>query len=158
MQTRMLNLPTGPAQGIIRSVMDKNFVSATKQTELAVRMAALGVRDGDLIEKFVLGSGKGGQKINKTASCVYLRHVPSGIEVKCQQERSQALNRFFARRLLCEELESRRDGAASVRQQAIERVRRQKRRKSRRQRAKTLDDKHHQSEKKSARRSTASDD
>ncbi|MFZ4395260.1 MAG: peptide chain release factor family protein [Kiritimatiellia bacterium] len=138
--------------------MDKNFVSVTKQADLAVRLVALGVRDCDLIEKFVLGSGKGGQKINKTASCVYLQHVPSGIEVKCQQERSQVLNRFFARRLLCEELESRRDGAASARQQAIERMRRQKRRKSRRQRAKTLDDKHHQSEKKSARRASASDD
>ena len=134
--------------------MDKKFIGATKQADLAVRLAALGVHDGDLIEKFVLGSGKGGQKINKTASCVYLQHVPSGIEVKCQQERSQVLNRFFARRLLCEELESRRDGAASARRQAIERVRRQKRRKSRRQRAKTLDDKHHQSEKKSARRSS----
>jgi len=136
--------------------MDNYFVSVTKRTDLADRLAALGVRDGDIIEKFVLGSGKGGQKINKTASCVYLRHLPSGIEVKCQQERSQALNRFFARRMLCEELESRRDGAASARQQAIERVRRQKRRKSRRQRAKTLDDKHHQSEKKSARRLSVS--
>ena len=148
----MRSLPSGADLGIITPVMDSNFISATKQAELAVRLADLGVRDGDLTEKFVLGSGKGGQKINKTASCVYLRHLPSGIEVKCQQARSQALNRFFARRLLCEELESRRDGAASARQQAIERLRRQKRRKSRRQRAKTLDDKHHQSEKKSARR------
>ncbi len=135
--------------------MDDNFVSATKRTDLAVRLAGLGVRDGDLVEKFVLGSGKGGQKINKTASCVYLRHLPSGIEIKCQHGRSQALNRFLARRLLCEEMEARRDGAAGARQQAVERLRRQKRRKSRRQRAKTLDDKHHQSEKKNARRAVS---
>ena len=127
-------------------------VSPQKESELVARMAALGLRAEDIEEKFVRGSGAGGQKINKTSSCVYLLHKPSGIEVKCQRERSQAMNRFFARRELCERIEEEREGKRSARQQAFEKVRRQKRRRSRRQKARMLEDKHHHSEKKSQRR------
>jgi len=126
-------------------------LSPEKETALARRMAELGLRETDLEERFIKGSGKGGQKINKTSSCVYLRHRPSGIEIKCQRERSQALNRFLARRELCDRWEQRLRGALSARQQEIEKIRRQKRRRSRRQRARMLADKRHQSGKKALR-------
>ena len=127
-------------------------VGSEKNEALAARMAALGIREADLVEKFVRGSGAGGQKVNKTSSCVYLLHRPSGMEVKCQWERSQVLNRFLARRELCDRLEARMKGAASARQQEIEKIRRQKRRRSRRQKARMLDDKRHHGAKKAMRR------
>ena len=132
--------------------MSDAFVGGDKQSQLEERMRALGIREADLVEKFVLGSGHGGQKINKTSSCVYLRHAPSGIEVKCQQDRSRAMNRFLARRELCDKLEQRKLGALSARQQEAERIRRQKRRRSRRQKQRMLDAKHRHSEKKQMRR------
>jgi peptide chain release factor len=122
------------------------------------RMTALGIRECDLAEKFIKGSGNGGQKLNKTSSCVYLRHHPSGIEIKCQRERSQSLNRLLARRELCDQLETRQLGIASARRQEQERIRRQKRRRSRRQKDKMLAGKHHRSEKKEMRRSVGSYD
>ena len=133
-------------------------ITPQKEQALWARMARLGLREADLEENFIKGSGAGGQKVNKTASCVWLRHRPSGIEVKCQRERSQALNRFFARRLLCDEWEARQRGAASARQQASEKIRRQKRRRSRRQKQNMLADKHHHGEKKAARRSVGFED
>ena len=121
--------------------MSDAFISTEKRAALAKRMAELGIRDADLVEKFVLGSGSGGQKINKTSSCVYLKHVPTGIEIKWQQSRSRELNRVMARRELCERLADRIAGEKSRRREEAERVRRQKRRRSRRQRAIMLDDK-----------------
>ena len=112
-----------------------------KQQELLDRLARLGVRDADLDEQFIRGSGAGGQKINKTSSCVYLCHRPSGIEVKCQRDRSQAMNRFLARRLLCDEIERRRTGVIQAREAEIARIRRQKARRSRRQKARLVADK-----------------
>lgn len=123
-----------------------------KEAALQARMAAEGIREEDLVEKFIRGSGAGGQKINKTSSCVYLLHKPTGIEIKCQRERSQAINRFLARRELCDRLEARRKGLQLVRQQEAERIRRQKRRRSRRQKARMLDDKRAHGEKKTMRR------
>ena len=127
------------------------IVRPEKEAQLAERMAALSVRESDLVERFVRGSGKGGQKINKTSSCVYVLHKPSGIEIKCQRERSQSLNRFLARRELCDRFEERIKGVQSARQQAIEKIRRQKRRRSRRQKQRMLDDKHRHSDKKAFR-------
>ena len=126
-------------------------VNPQTQSELLARMTKLGLREEDIEERFIRGSGAGGQKVNKTSSCVQLLHRPSGIEVKCQRERSQAMNRFFARRELCDRLEQRIEGAKSARQQEVEKIRRQKRRKSRRQRARMLDDKRHHSAKKAVR-------
>ena len=115
-------------------------------------MARLGLRESELVEKFILGAGSGGQKLNKTSSCVYLKHPASGIEVKCQQARSRELNRFLARRELCDKLEERALGRKSARQQAVEKIRRQKRRRSRRQQERMLNDKRLHSAKKQSRR------
>ncbi|MCL1856130.1 MAG: peptide chain release factor-like protein [Kiritimatiellaeota bacterium] len=123
----------------------------TKQEKLRQRMEALGISEEALSEQFVQGGGPGGQKINKTASCVVLKHPASGILVKCQKTRSLALNRYYARWELCERLAERIDGEKSLRQQEAEKIRRQKRRRSRRQKARMLDDKRHHATKKSLR-------
>ena len=86
-------------------------------------MQALGVRECDLQEKFVRGSGKGGQKVNKTNNCVCLTHLPSGIVVKCHRERERETNRFLARRTLCDELDHLLNGAPSAVQREAERAR-----------------------------------
>lgn len=140
----------GPVQK--RSRMSEYAILPQTLDRLRERMERLGIRDADLEESFIKGSGKGGQKVNKTSSCVQLRHKPSGIEVKCQRERSQAMNRFLARRELCDRLEARRRGEASARQQEFERIRRQKRRRSRRAKARMLDDKRHHATIKAGRR------
>lgn len=127
-------------------------VSPEKEAALTRQMDRLGIREADLVERFIKGSGKGGQKVNKTSSCVYILHEPTGIEVKCQRERSQALNRFLARRELCERLETKVEGEKSAREQAREKIRRQKRRRSRKQKARMLDEKSKQGEKKVRRR------
>ncbi len=132
--------------------------SPEKWKALEQRMLKLGILSADLTEKFIRGSGSGGQKINKTASCVYLKHTPSGIEVKCQAERSRELNRFIARKELCETYQEQILGIQSARQQAREKIRRQKRRRSRRQKNRMLDDKSKHSEKKQNRRGPNAND
>jgi len=115
---------------------------------LRERMERLGVREEEFRETFIRSSGPGGQKVNKTSSCVYLVHLPTGLSVKCQQERSQTLNRFLARRLLLDRIERLRTGLVSAERMRTEKIRRQKRRRSRRAQEKTLEEKHIQSEKK----------
>ena len=131
--------------------------AATAET-LQRRMASLGLRETDLEERFVRSGGPGGQNVNKVATCVWLRHRPTGIEVKAQQERSQALNRFLARRRLVELLEERLLGERSVRQQAIAKIRRQKRKRSKRAKEKMLQAKHHRASVKSLRAKPATDE
>lgn len=80
-------------------------VSEEKNIWLRERMKALGIREDDIQEKFVRSSGKGGQKVNKSATCVYLKHIPTGIEIKCMKDRSQSINRFLARRELLIKIE-----------------------------------------------------
>lgn len=128
------------------------MITREKQDALASRMERLQIFENDLIEKFILGSGSGGQKINKTSSCVYLKHLPTGIEIKCQRERSRELNRYYARQELCEKLQERLFQEKSKRQQEFEKIRRQKRRRSRKQKEKMLAEKRHQGAKKSLRR------
>jgi protein subunit release factor B len=117
-------------------------ISSGKHEALAERLRALGIREEDLEESFVHAGGKGGQNVNKVATCVVLVHRPTGTMVKCQQERTQAQNRYHARRLLAEKIERRLLGAASAEAQRIEKLRRQKRRRSRRAKEKMLRDKH----------------
>lgn len=127
-------------------------MGSPKEDALSARMERLGIQENDLIEKFILGSGSGGQKINKTSSCVYLKHIPTGIEIKCQRERSRELNRYYARQELCDRIEERLFQEKSKRQKEFEKIRRQKRRRSRRQKEKMLAEKRHVGEKKSLRR------
>jgi len=107
-------------------------VTQKKQAELEARMATLGLREQDLEEKFIRSSGPGGQRVNKTSSCVYLKHRPTGLEVKMQQERQQRLNRYYARKRLCELLEQERLGGKSPAALKAERIRKQKQRRRRR--------------------------
>ncbi len=126
-------------------------ISAAKTRALSERMLRLGVRETDLAETFIRSSGPGGQKVNKTSSCVFLVHVPTGLAVKCQRERSQALNRFLARRLLLDRIERLQLGMVAAERMRTEKIRRQKRRRSRRAQEKVLRMKHLQSEKKALR-------
>ena len=80
-------------------------VSEEKNKWLKEKMKSLGIHEKDIDEKFVRSSGKGGQKVNKTSTCVYLKHIPTGVEVKCMKDRSQSINRFLARRELVKKVE-----------------------------------------------------
>lgn len=119
---------------------------------LLKRMAKLCIYEDDLREKFILGSGKGGQKVNKTSSCVSLKHIPSGFEVKCQRTRSRELNRYYARCEICDKYEEKILGEKTEKRKLQEKIRRQKRRRSRRAKEKMLEHKKQNAEKKQLRR------
>ena len=127
------------------------MISERKRKELAERMRRLGIREEDIDERFIRSSGPGGQRTNKVSTCVFLRHRPSGVTVKCRRERYRELNRFLARRLLAEKIEEIRLGRLSAERQRREKIRRQKRRRSRRAKARMLEQKKKQSEKKRLR-------
>jgi protein subunit release factor B len=130
-------------------------VSKKKADELQKKLKQLGIREEDLEEQFVRSSGAGGQNVNKTSTCVLLHHLPSGIRVRCQSERSQALNRYRARKILAGRLEREIAGRESSEIRKIEKIRRQKRKRSRRAKEKILADKRIRSEVKGARRRVA---
>src|SRR5271170_2754372 len=130
-------------------------VNAEKEEQLARRMSALGVRETDLEETFVRSGGHGGQNVNKTSTCVMLRHRPTGLQVKCQATRQQGLNRFIARRLLLDKIEAQQNGYVAAQRAEIEKIRRQKRKRSRRAKNRMLADKSHHADKKAARRFVA---
>lgn len=117
------------------------MIRQEKWDALRRKMEELGIKEDDLVEKFILGSGRGGQNLQKTSSCVYLKHLPTGIEVKCQRERSRDMNRYFARQLLCEEVESKVLKIKTEKIQLIEKKRRQKRKRSKRAQQKVLENK-----------------
>jgi protein subunit release factor B len=119
--------------------------------KIKARMALASVFEEDLEESFILGSGPGGQKTNKTSSTVRLYHAPSGMTIKCGLNRSREMNRWIARRELAEKILERTQSELSTRRQAVEKIRRQKRRRSRRQKARMLDEKRKHGEKKAAR-------
>ena len=116
-------------------------VRKEKEDALRKKMDSLGIFEKDIVEKFIRSSGKGGQKVNKTSSCVYLKHLPTKMEVKCQRERSQAINRFLARRILTDKIEEMIKGKESEEQQRIAKIRRQKRKRSKRAKLKMVEDK-----------------
>jgi len=116
-------------------------VSLEKESQLAQRMAALGVSEAEIEESFVRSGGHGGQNVNKVATCVMLVHRPTGVSVKCQETRQQGLNRFIARRLLLDKIEEKKNGFIAAQRAEIEKIRRQKRRRSRRAKNKMLADK-----------------
>ena len=135
----------------------RSGISVDKEEALKIKMDSLGIKEADLEEKFIRSSKKGGQKVNKTSSCVYLKYKPAGIEVKCQEERSQALNRFLARRILVNKIELLVLGRKAEASKEIEKIRRQKRKRSRRAKEKMLRYKKIRSEKKSLRKFPAAE-
>ena len=124
---------------------------------LPERMLRLRILEEDLEERFILGSGSGGQKINKTSSCVYLKHLPSGHEVSCQESRSREKNREFARTRLCEHFEKTAAEAKLEAARARARKRYQKRKPSRAAKARLRVAKQHRSERKSSRKKLSGD-
>lgn len=127
-------------------------VGQGKERALQDKMRRYGIAESDIKEKFIRPSGKGGRKADKTSNTVYLKHIPTGLEVKCAQTRSQALNRFLARRILAEKIEDLVEGERSERRKRIEKIRRQKRRRSKRAKEKALRNKRMLSEKKKMRK------
>ena len=105
------------------------MVRPEKIETLRIRMEQLGIKESDLDEQFIRGSGHGGQKVNKTNNCVFLKHLPSGISVKCHIERSREINRFLARRELCDAYETFTKGSCPAKTKTIMRMHRNKQRK-----------------------------
>jgi protein subunit release factor B len=110
-------------------------VSEEKNRWLREKMEALGIHEKDIEEQFIRSSGSGGQKINKTSTCVYLKHIPTGIEIKCMKERSQSVNRFLARRELVKQVEKL-SGKLTSDDHGIKRAKRQKLKRKKRARLK----------------------
>jgi len=124
---------------------------AVKTMTLEERMAQLGVREDDIVEKFIRSSGPGGQNVNKTSTCVYLKHLPTGIEVKCQRQRSQLLNRSLARHILLSKIAQRMRQDSLQKQSLKAQIMRRNRKKPKGLKIKILENKRRHSEKKSAR-------
>ncbi len=123
-------------------------VSEKKIEALERSMTRLGIKAADLVESFVRSGGAGGQNVNKVATCVVLKHLPSGLVIKCQMDRSQGMNRYLARKILIARLDAQIHGRESEEAKRISKIKRQKRKRSRRAKDKVLQAKRHQSEKK----------
>ncbi|WP_050026392.1 peptide chain release factor-like protein [Verrucomicrobium sp. BvORR034] len=135
-------------------------MAAPDDNALHQRMLKLGIREEDLEETFIRGTGAGGQKINKTSSTVVLTHIPTGLEVRCQRERSQSLNRLVAREELCAKLEEKLAAVKLEKRNAVEKKKRQNRKRPRGLKERILKTKHQRSEVKKQRtrvRSASSD-
>ena len=126
-------------------------ISKAKKRALDKKMRSLKIYEEDLDEKFVLSGGRGGQKVDKTSSCVYLKHIPTGIEVKCHRERSQSQNRFTARSILAERIQALIAKRISRNIARIQKLRRQKRGRLKRTKERLLRDKAFRTRKKQAR-------
>jgi protein subunit release factor B len=127
-------------------------VSSNKNKSLVRAMERLGIRESDLEESFIRSGGPGGQNVNKVSTCVVLKYVPTCLVVKCQRERSQAMNRYWARRILVGRLESQIHGRQSEEAKRIRKIKRQKRKRSKRAKDKILQSKHAHGETKQLRR------
>lgn len=128
--------------------MDDLKVGLKKKNELLKKILPLGIKDEDIIERFIKSSGPGGQNVNKATTCVYLKHIPTGIEVKCQKERSQALNRYIARKILASKIAALHLKKITEERKRIEKARRQKRKRSRKAQLKILEEKRRHAQKK----------
>lgn len=126
-------------------------ISRAKEEALRRKMEELNIREEDMEEHFVRSGGKGGQHVNKTSTCVYLKHLPTGVEVKCREERSQALNRYRARALLVGKIEEKLKSREQETIQRVEKMRRQKRKRPRGVKEKILEEKAKVSAKKKMR-------
>lgn len=126
-------------------------VGLEKEKALGEKLENLGIYEKDIKESFIRSGGRGGQNVNKTATCVYLKHIPTGIEVKCSKARTQGLNRYYARQILYGKIEQLIKGRESEEQQRIAKIKRQKRKRSKRAKEKMLAEKRMQSKKKEER-------
>ncbi|HNW39546.1 MAG TPA: peptide chain release factor-like protein [Candidatus Omnitrophota bacterium] len=127
-------------------------VAVEKNLTLEKRMALLGVREEDIVENFIRSSGPGGQNVNKTSTCVYLKHLPTGLEVKCQRQRSQLLNRSLARHILLSKIEHRMQEGILQRQSLKAKIMRRNRQKPKSIKIKILEGKRRQAQKKLGRK------
>ena len=126
-------------------------VSSEKLAALNADLLRLGIREEDLDESFIRSGGNGGQNVNKVSTCVVIVHKPSGLMVRCQQERSQGMNRFLARRLLADKIAEKIHGEISKKRAESEKLRRQKRKRSKRAKQKMLENKRFHGQKKAGR-------
>ncbi|MFT5207531.1 MAG: protein subunit release factor B [Candidatus Omnitrophota bacterium] len=127
-------------------------VSPKKIKELEDLFAMESILEKDLQESFIRSTGSGGQNVNKVSTCVVLVHKPTQIRVRCQRERSRGMNRYFARKLLAQKMQTLREGKKSAAQQKIAKIKRQKRKRSKRAKDKMLDSKHKRGEVKNLRK------
>jgi peptide chain release factor len=133
------------------------MITLEKWQQLRERMTKENIREADLVEQFILGSGKGGQKLQKTSSCVRLHHSPSGIIIKESTSRQRDTNRYRARQKLCDKIENIRLGEKSREKKQQEKIRRQKTKRSKRAKEKILKAKHYQANKKKLRKTPKDD-
>jgi protein subunit release factor B len=126
-------------------------VSSEKLATLNADLLRLGIKEEDLDESFIRSGGNGGQNVNKVSTCVVIVHRPSGLMVRCQQERSQGMNRFLARRLLADKIAEKIHGEISKKRAESEKLRRQKRKRSKRAKQKMLENKRFHGQKKAGR-------
>lgn len=133
-------------------------VSAHKNEKLQQDLDRLGIRESDLEESFARSGGPGGQNVNKVSTCVILKYLPTGLVVKCQQDRSQAMNRYYARRILIERMDAEIYGRESEEARRISKIKRQKRKRSKRAKDKILAVKKKHGEKKQQRRRVSDDE